>query len=154
MCRGLDPALFHGDNTDCAEALRICKRCPVAADCLADALEVERHLPIIHVLGVRGGMRASKRRHIILRSSTPRRAPVAECGTESGYYRHRRLNEPTCAACKAAHTAAEADRQVKANRQRVAKTAPTAAALGSLAPFLVAPVRLRIAPRDPIEIAS
>jgi hypothetical protein len=31
----------------------------------------------------------------------------SQCGTESGYYRHRRLaRETPCAACKAAHTAA------------------------------------------------
>lgn len=34
--------------------------------------------------------------------------PPAECGTDGGYYRHRRqLNEPACDPCKAAHSAYE-----------------------------------------------
>lgn len=32
----------------------------------------------------------------------PKRMP-AECGTASGYYRHRRRDEPACAACKEAY---------------------------------------------------
>lgn len=35
----------------------------------------------------------------------------AKCGTDSGYYRHRRtLGEDACTACKAAHREAENDR--------------------------------------------
>ncbi len=29
--------------------------------------------------------------------------PPAKCGTTSGYRRHRRLGEPACDACRAAH---------------------------------------------------
>jgi hypothetical protein len=29
--------------------------------------------------------------------------PPARCGTDSGYYRHRRHGEPACTACLAAH---------------------------------------------------
>lgn len=32
-------------------------------------------------------------------------AGKSACGTEGGYYRHRRKGEPTCADCRAAHTA-------------------------------------------------
>ena len=33
--------------------------------------------------------------------------PVAKCGTDAGYYRHRRKNNETpCADCKAAHSVA------------------------------------------------
>lgn len=42
----------------------------------------------------------------------------AECGTDGGYYRHRRtLKEKPCNACKTAHSQAERDRAV---RRRVA----------------------------------
>lgn len=41
-----------------------------------------------------------------------RRRRTAECGTEGGYYRHRRtLKEPACDACKLAHRVAEALRR-------------------------------------------
>lgn len=34
----------------------------------------------------------------------------ADCGTDAGYYRHRRtLKEPACDACKTAHSAALKD---------------------------------------------
>lgn len=36
---------------------------------------------------------------------------IAQCGTDGGYYRHRRtLREPACEECKAAHRIAEAMR--------------------------------------------
>ncbi len=42
------------------------------------------------------------------------RRPVAECGTDSGYYRHKRIEKKdACPACKAAHTAAESARVAK-----------------------------------------
>jgi hypothetical protein len=45
-----------------------------------------------------------------------RRQRVAECGTPSGYYRHRRtLNEPACEPCKLAHRVAE---QIRVRRRR------------------------------------
>lgn len=51
-----------------------------------------------------------------------RRQAVAECGTPSGYYRHRRtLKEPACDACKIAHRVAEAMR-VQKNRERGEKS--------------------------------
>lgn len=47
------------------------------------------------------------------------RAPVAECGTDSGYYRHRRtLGEDACDECKHAHTKAET---LRLKRRRVSR---------------------------------
>jgi hypothetical protein len=43
----------------------------------------------------------------------------ADCGTESGHKRHRRLNERPCDDCRLAHNAAERDRQQR-RRQQVA----------------------------------
>lgn len=46
------------------------------------------------------------------REPTPeRRRPRAECGTESGYRRHQRLKERTCADCRAAKAAGERARK-------------------------------------------
>lgn len=42
------------------------------------------------------------------------KAPRAACGTDSGYYRHRRRKptpEPACEPCKVAHSTAEAQRK-------------------------------------------
>lgn len=41
------------------------------------------------------------------------RATVATCGTDSGYYRHRRMNTPACDPCRAAHAAATRARVVR-----------------------------------------
>jgi hypothetical protein len=40
---------------------------------------------------------------------------VAVCGTDSGYYKHRRrLKEPACDPCRIAHAEAERDRAARA----------------------------------------
>lgn len=41
------------------------------------------------------------------------RAPVAACGTDSGYYRHRRNGETACEPCRMAHTVASANWQAR-----------------------------------------
>ena len=42
---------------------------------------------------------------------------AAQCGTDSGYYRHRRtLHEPACDACRMAHAAAEKRRRNRTRR--------------------------------------
>lgn len=38
------------------------------------------------------------------------------CGTNAGYFRHRRAGEETCADCRAAHVADNADRQAARDR--------------------------------------
>lgn len=44
-------------------------------------------------------------------SARTRNRKIAQCGTPTGYYRHRRtLSEPACDACKLAHNLAEAER--------------------------------------------
>lgn len=50
------------------------------------------------------------------RLAPPRRKKraVAECGTDSGYYRHNRtIGEPACDPCKAAHTKAVNERTLR-----------------------------------------
>lgn len=49
---------------------------------------------------------------------------AAECGTDSGYYRHRRaLHEPACDDCKAAHRAAENARYWRRRRSQTGAAA-------------------------------
>ncbi len=49
------------------------------------------------------------------------RAGWAECGTDGGYYRHRRtLHEDACPACKRAHSRAESERAERRAAREVA----------------------------------
>ncbi|MHB1886910.1 MAG: hypothetical protein ACYCVV_18260 [Acidimicrobiales bacterium] len=57
---------------------------------------------------------------VVLVAEVPDRVPnetrrtVAECGTDGGYYHHKRIEgEDACPACRAAHTAAESARVAK-----------------------------------------
>lgn len=44
------------------------------------------------------------------------------CGTDSGYYHHRRIQkEPACTPCKRAHAVAESDRQRRRADERNAE---------------------------------
>jgi hypothetical protein len=47
-----------------------------------------------------------------------RRNRTVECGTDGGYYHHRRaLGEPACSPCKAAHAEAQALRSMRRRLQ-------------------------------------
>lgn len=80
----------------------ICVTCPVKAPCLDAALT--RREPC----GIWGGYTTVERRGL----PQPKRRP-AECGTESGYSRHRRLGEETCAECRKAWADAESARNAR-----------------------------------------
>lgn len=94
-CRGMDTALWFSDNRrDVAVAKRVCAVCPVADDCLRDAREKrETH-------GIRAGLNVREQRKAL-----PLPRPQAQCGTDSGYYRHRDSGEDACDDCKKAHAA-------------------------------------------------
>jgi hypothetical protein len=48
------------------------------------------------------------------RESSNSKARIASCGTDSGYYRHlRRLKQPACPACLAAHAAVTRERAAR-----------------------------------------
>jgi hypothetical protein len=50
------------------------------------------------------------------------RAKVAQCGTDSGYYRHKRITHtPVCDDCQAAHRAYEAARKAKRREGKPAR---------------------------------
>lgn len=97
-CLGMDLSLFFSDGAGqvarvaAAKAKVICAGCPVRRACLADAYAV------FDDCGVRGGMTGRERK-----DSRPAR--IAECGTRSGYYRHRKvLKEDACADCRRANS--------------------------------------------------
>lgn len=60
-CAGADPALFFPERQDPTEPARaLCRSCPVADDCLAEALRfTERDCP-----GIWGGTSARERRQL------------------------------------------------------------------------------------------
>lgn len=99
-CNGADPDLFFPERGDpTGPAKRICERCPVKKECLEFALSDPE------TVGVWGGTSGAQRRQIRRADGGGRR--VAACGTDSGYYAHRRRSEPACQACKDEHSAAE-----------------------------------------------
>lgn len=107
-CKGVDPDLFHPPRGgDHQRALRVCRACPVADHCLEYALSVNPR----DDQGIWGGTSQEQRKRLrksrgITTVTVPRdttRQP-AGCGTDAGYQRHRRNNEPVCDACRAAHT--------------------------------------------------
>ena len=53
------------------------------------------------------------------REMPPTRRLVAECGTDSGYFRHLRAGAKPCPSCKAAHSDAEKQRR-RAKREAAA----------------------------------
>lgn len=94
-------------------ARAVCAVCPVSDDCLEDALTSP------HTFGIRAGTIDAQRRK--LRKGRPvvrQRQSVAQCGTDSGYHRHRRIGTTPCAACRAAHAAYDARCGYKAKRTR------------------------------------
>lgn len=99
-CRGEDVDLFFpstgADGQHAArEAKRICARCPVRDECLADAVG-NREL-----WGIRGGLSAHERRN--MHRGVKLQSPRSVCGTPAGYQRHVRAQEPACESCKTAH---------------------------------------------------
>ena len=81
------------------KALEVCSDCPVRDTCLLDALD-EGDLQ--H--GIRGGHTEDERMGMSRRRGLPDRPRQAECGTDSGYYRHlRQLGTEPCMDCRRAH---------------------------------------------------
>lgn len=107
----------------CDAAVQVCRGCPVRLPCLVYALENREDY------GVWGGFPAHKLKKLraqVLRGVNPTidgvelpplniRKPgivnpkqqPARCGSEAGYYRHRRSGEDPCDRCQAAKSQAE-----------------------------------------------
>lgn len=66
-CLGRPTTWWYGttDDITTAVALSVCDTCPVRAECLDDALDIERHGAPALIHGVRGGLDARERRALI-----------------------------------------------------------------------------------------
>ena len=75
-CRGLPAELWFphpGDFADKAQAVAVCRPCPVRAQCLEAAMRAERTLPSQHRYGVWGGLGPHGRQALAIRQH---RGPV------------------------------------------------------------------------------
>lgn len=92
------PGLNAKWRENLARAREVCDSCAVKAQCLAAAL-ADRDSA-----GIWAGTTESQRKRSPQKPR--RRPPVARCGTDSGYRRHRYLGEAICPACREAHAVA------------------------------------------------
>lgn len=97
VCVDADPETFFPDPADhhgVEFAKSYCRRCPVAADCLQYALELDARF------GIWGGTTPNQRGH--REPGGKRGRPVtATCPSQGAYARHLARGEPTCDACRA-----------------------------------------------------
>ena len=101
-----------GDRHGIAAAKAICRRCPVAAECLAEALADP------NIVGVWGG--TSEVEMAKLRAAMPRQPKDIRHGTPGGHRTHRARGEESCGPCTAAAKAQNArDNQRKTAKRRI-----------------------------------
>ena len=128
-CAGCDPGLFYPEQGgDYRSAKAVCRLCPVTQECLDFAIGNHEKY------GVWGGMSERQRKRYRAQlgggigtryGGTGNRGRVrpAVCGTNGGYYAHRRLGTTACQACRDAHADAERARTahelLNANRDTV-----------------------------------
>lgn len=96
-CAGMDTKIFYPDAKDhrgrrAAEA--ICKECPAQLECLKMAIDTKEEA------GIWGGASPGERDYIRRYKVTLADYVAIKCGTEAGYYRHRRFNEEVCDDCR------------------------------------------------------
>lgn len=109
-CRNYDPELFFPSvngpaaRKQIAEAIEICKQCPVIAECAA---ERERTDSTYGVWAAKMHRADDKK----LGASPSVEARQYEHGSEAGYKRHLRRGETSCAACRQAATKESVRRQ-------------------------------------------
>lgn len=118
-CAALDPdAPFVNEDTPEERAFirEACNQCPVRTECLEWALQFDDP-------GVIGGLNRSQRRAEQRRRKQAATFSTDRCGTDAGYFRHRRLPEKACDACRIAHNAATAEKHVERKRAKRARLA-------------------------------
>ncbi len=104
-CKGADPDLFFPGRGDPApHAKEVCRACDVQAECLTYAINNGERS------GIWGGTDGMERRAIRRRFGFGR-VNEAECGTTSGYQKHRLRGEATCDDCREAANAANRRRR-------------------------------------------
>jgi hypothetical protein len=87
----ITPSSMAGYWYAVTEARKLCRRCPIRAECLADNADNE---------GVIAGLTYGQRK-----GNRP------ACGTEAGATAHTRFHEPRCDACRTAAAKAKARRE-------------------------------------------
>jgi hypothetical protein len=97
------PEAHDPHTVDAAKA--VCGTCPVAADCLDEAINLPDGWGEIGIWGGTSG----RQRRILLRTDPQlrrERQVVIVHGTEAGYAAHRRRDEQPCDRCRWAHNEA------------------------------------------------
>ena len=98
------------DHHGIAAAKAICRRCPVAAECLAEAMADPS------IVGVWGGTTENQRAKI--RARAPRQPKGIQHGTPGGARTHRKRGEEPCDRCTAAAKASNARYQQRKTAKR------------------------------------
>ena len=104
------------DRHGIAAAKAICRRCPVAAECLAEAMADPS------IVGVWGGTTEKQRKKMRakLRPAMPRQPKDIQHGTPGGHRTHRARGEESCGPCITAAKAQNArDNQRKTEKRRI-----------------------------------
>lgn len=108
-CRGMDTDMFfpeRGDGAAVDAAKAVCGTCPVAADCLDEAINLPDGWGEI---GIWGGTSGRQRRVLVRTDPQLRKdrrfVTTINHGTQAGYQAHRRIDEDACDACRIAHNA-------------------------------------------------
>lgn len=127
-CRSDDPAKYFDERY--LPRNLACRRCPVAEQCLAEAMDAEGSTAASMRFGIFGGLtskeraalakgwQAGKGALIIAAAPVPLNArgpePTEPCGTRAAYRRHQRHGQTPCAACRAAESRHRAKRRAVA----------------------------------------
>lgn len=97
-CLKAEPETFFPENGGPVdEAKRICCHCPIRQECLEYALTHSNE----NQHGVWGGLSARERKTLRAMAGMGGKPPV-ECGTPSGYQRHKDRSEDACEPCRRA----------------------------------------------------
>ncbi|GAA3890411.1 hypothetical protein GCM10022243_64140 [Saccharothrix violaceirubra] len=107
-CRGRFDLDFVEPGEQLAECLALCAACPVAEQCLAEALDAGE------AWGIWGGLDAERREQLAEQTGHPAPAVRPAHGTNSRYAKHG----CRCDLCREAHTAYDRQRRAR-NRARV-----------------------------------
>lgn len=113
-CAGLHWLFDSTLQADHEQAAALCAQCPVIDWCRDRLRQEETISSTMRAAG--GGPRGTWAGQLVGQHERPAaRRRVARCATDSGYFRHRRYNEPVCAECQIAHRLAERARTGRAS---------------------------------------
>lgn len=108
-----DQIFFSSNRTDLKYAARICRSCPLMADCLEMAMSGEEGLPASHRHGVFGGMIPSDRYRLEMTRGGGRKC--LDCDTSID---KRPAIARRCVDCQGVHASARNRERMAARRER------------------------------------